>query len=94
MLRKGGTGDKRYYHHVVINAAGPEDRELIYSLWQYSEIVDIECIAGHEHIEITKYIKKENTEDRPNGAQMWTRSRNLESPKVESSFIPDDEMKP
>ena len=90
-VTEGRHGDKRYHHHIVINAAGPEDRELICSLWQYGEITEVERIADHEYVEIAKYITKENAEDRPNGAQMWTRSRNLESPRVESCFVPDDE---
>lgn len=90
-VTEGKHRDKRYHHHLVINATGPEDLELICSLWQYGEMVDVERIAGHEYIEIARYVTKENAEDKPNGAQMWTRSRNLEQPKVESCFVPDDE---
>lgn len=35
-------------------------------------------------------MTKESVEGRPVGAQMWTRSRNLEQPVVESCFVPDD----
>lgn len=90
-VTEGQHGDKRYHHHLVINATGPEDLEEVCSLWAYGEMVDVERIADHEYIEIARYITKENAEDKPNGAQMWTRSRNLEPPKVESYFVPDDE---
>ena len=36
------------------------------------------------------YLTKESVEGRPVDAQMWTRSRNLEEPKVETCFVPDD----
>lgn len=90
-VTEGRHGDKRYHHHLVISAAGPDDLELIRSLWQYGDVVDVERIAGYEFIEVAKYITKEAAEDRPNGAQMWTRSRNLELPKIESRFVSDDE---
>ena len=54
-------------------------------------MVDVEQIAGYEFVEVAKYITKEAAEDRPNGAQMWTRSRNLALPKIESYFVSDDE---
>lgn len=79
-VTEGRHGDKRYHHHLVISAAGHDDLELIRSLWQYGDVVDVERIAGYEFIEVAKYITKESAEDRPNGAQMWTRSRNLELP--------------
>lgn len=90
-VTEGQHGDKRYHHHLVINATGPEDLEMVCSLWQYGEMVDVERMLGHEYIDVARYITKENAEDKPNGAQMWTRSRNLELPKVESYFVPDDE---
>lgn len=90
-VTEGRHGDKRYHHHIVINAAGPDDLELVRSLWQHGDVVDVERVAGYEFIEVARYITKEAAEDRPNGAQMWTRSRNLELPKIDSCFVPDDE---
>lgn len=90
-VTEGRHGDKRYHHHIVINASGLDDLELIRSLWQYGDVVDVERIADYEFVEIAKYITKESAEDRPNGAQMWTRSRNLEPPELESYFVSDDE---
>lgn len=90
-VTEGKHGDKRYHHHLVINATGPEDLEMICSLWRFGEMVEVKQIADYEYIDIARYITKENAEDKPNGAQMWTRSRNLKKPTVESSFVPDDE---
>lgn len=90
-VTEGKHGDKRYHHHLVINGTGPADLEMICSLWQYGDMVDVERIADHQYIEVARYITKENAEDKPNGAQMWTPSRNLVPPKVESYFVPDDE---
>lgn len=39
---------------------------------------------------LAMYITKESVEGRPVGAQMWTRSRNLRKPAVETCFVPDD----
>lgn len=90
-VTEGRHGDKRYHHHLVINATGPDDLEAICSLWQYGDMVDVEHIAGRQYIDVARYITKENAEDKPNGAQMWTRSRNLVPPTVESYFVSDDE---
>lgn len=90
-VTEGKHGGKRYHHHLVINATGPADLEMICSLWQYGDMVDVERIEGRQYIDVARYITKENAEDKPNGAQMWTRSRNLAPPTVESYFVPDDE---
>ena len=90
-VTEGRHGDKRYHHHLVVSASGLNDLELIRSLWLHGDVVDVERIAGYEFVEVAKYITKEAAEDRPNGAQMWTRSRNLELPKIESHFVSDDE---
>lgn len=90
-VTEGKHGDKRYHHHLVINASGAADLETICSLWKYGDIVDVERIADRLHMDVARYITKEAAEDKPVGAQMWTRSRNLEKPTVESTFIHDDE---
>lgn len=90
-VTEGRHGDKRFHHHLVVSVSGPDGLELISSLWQHGDVVDVERIAGHEFVEVAKYITKEAAVDRPNGAQMWTRSRNLALPKIESYFVFDDE---
>ena len=88
---EGKHGDKRYHHYRVINAVSSADLETICSLWQYGDVVDVERIADRAYIDVARYITKETAEDKPVGAQMWTRGRNLEKPTVESKFIDDNE---
>lgn len=90
-VTEGKHGDKRYHHHLVINATGPDDLEAICSLWRYGDIVDVERIDDRPYIDVARYITKEAVEGKPVGAQMWTPSRNLEKPTVESMFIDENE---
>lgn len=90
-VTEGQHGDKRYHHHLVINAVEDGDVETIRSLWPFGDVVDVERIYNYEYLDIAKYITKEAAEGKPVGAPMWSRSRTLENPKVESCFVPDDE---
>lgn len=90
-VTEGRHGDKRYHHHLVINTASSSDLETICSLWRYGDVVDVERIADRQYIDVARYITKEAAEDKPVGAQMWTKSRNLEKPTMESTFIDDNE---
>lgn len=82
-------GEAHLHHHLVINATG-HDIEVIRSLWPHGDIIDVEQIDENDFAALAMYITKESVEGRPVGAQMWTRSRNLDKPKVESDFVPDD----
>lgn len=82
-------GEGRLHHHLVINGTG-RDIEAIRSLWTYGDIVDIEQVDENDYAALAMYITKESVEGRPVGAQMWTRSRNLKQPIVETCFVPDD----
>lgn len=82
-------GEARLHHHLVLNATG-QDIELIRSLWPYGDIIDAEQIDEDDFAALAMYMTKESVEGRPVGAQMWTRSRNLKKPRVESCFVPDD----
>lgn len=82
-------GEARLHHHLVLNAVG-KDTEIIRSLWPYGDVVDVEQIDEDDFAALAMYITKESVEGRPVGAQMWTRSRNLRNPKVESDFVDDD----
>ena len=88
-VTEGKHGDKRYHHHLVVNATSLNDLEMICSLWRYGDMVDVRRIEDREYIDVARYITKENAEGKPVGAQMWTRSRNLVLPKVESYFVPE-----
>lgn len=82
-------GEARLHHHLVMNAVG-QDVEIIRSLWPYGGIIDVEQIDENDFAALAMYITKESVEGRPVGAQMWTRSRNLRKPAVETCFVPDD----
>lgn len=82
-------GESRLHHHLIINAT-ERDIEAIRSLWPYGDIVDIEYIRDRDYETLALYLTKESVEGRPVGAQMWTRSRNLTEPIVETCFVSDD----
>ena len=82
-------GDVRLHHHLVINAT-ERDLEAIHSLWTFGDIIDLEYVSKYGYETLALYITKEGVEYRPVGAQMWTGSRNLEKPKVEISYVPND----
>ena len=82
-------GEARLHHHLVINAT-ERDIETIRSLWPYGDIIDLEYVRDRDYETLALYLTKESVEGRPVGAQMWTRSKNLEEPKVETCFVPDD----
>ena len=86
---EGKHGEGRLHHHLVINAT-ERDIETIRSLWPYGDMVDIEYVEARDYEELARYMTKESVEGRPVGAQMWTRSRNLEQPIVETCFVSDD----
>lgn len=82
-------GEARLHHHLVINGTG-NDYELIRSLWPYGDVVDMEQIDEDDFAALAMYITKESVDGRPVGAQMWTRSRNLQQPIIETCYVPDD----
>lgn len=87
---EGNHGDKRWHHHVVVNATD-RDIDVFRSLWIYGDQVEIEYIADREYIGLAEYLTKESIEGKPVGAQMWTPSRNLQKPVVESGWVDDNE---
>lgn len=82
-------GAARLHHHLIINAAG-RDMEAVRSLWPYGDVIDMEYVGERDYAALAMYMTKESVEGRPVGAQMWTGSRNLDKPKVEVCFVPDD----
>lgn len=82
-------GEARLHHHLIINAT-ERDIETIRSLWKYGDIIDLEYVRDRDYETLALYLTKESVEGRPVGAQMWTRSKNLKEPKVETCFVPDD----
>ena len=87
---EGLHGDKRFHHHLVINATAG-DYDLIRSLWIWGDQVDLERIADRDYGGLARYLTKEAAEGKPNGAQSWTPSRGLTKPTVETSWVDGDE---
>ena len=95
---KHGAG--RYHFHAVINATGAElDREEIISLWEYGE-AHIERLFNPAHdsgedfntwLQVARYMTKERPEygpdTTPNGAQLYSCSRNLRQPIVITEWV-------
>lgn len=95
---KHGAG--RYHFHAVINAAGGQiDREEIISLWEYGE-AHIEQLFNPAHdsgenfntwLQVARYMTKERPEGgpdtTPNGAQLYSCSRNLRQPIIITEWI-------
>lgn len=88
-VTEGKHGDKRFHHHLVINAT-KRDIDDIRALWQYG-FIDIEYISDRDYVDLAKYITKESIDGKPVGAQLWTGSRNLEKPEVTISWVDGDE---
>ena len=89
-VTEGLHGDKRFHHHLIINAAAG-DYKVIRSLWVWGEQVDFEPLAEREYSQMAHYLTKESVEGKPNGAQLWTGSRNLTKPTVETSWTDANE---
>ena len=89
-VTEGLHSDKRFHHHLIINAAAG-DYEVIRSLWVWGEQVDFEPLAEREYSQMAHYLTKESVEGKPNGAQLWTGSRNLTKPTVETSWTDANE---
>ena len=93
-------GDGRYHLHSVINAANRKlDFDEIRSLWPHGH-VEITRLFDSKHafcswLDIARYMTKERPEDgkdeTPVGAQVYTCSRNLEKPTIETEWIDENE---
>lgn len=82
-------GEARLHHHIIMNGTGA-DIDVIRSLWPYGDIVDIEYIGQRDYETWALYMTKESVQGRPVGAQMWTGSRNLQKPTVQTCYVPND----
>lgn len=93
-------GEGRYHFHAVINSTSNEsDGEEIISLWDFGN-VHIERLFNGSHdsgedfnswLQVARYMTKERPEDgpdtTPNGAQIYSCSRNLKGPEVFTEWI-------
>lgn len=82
----------RLHHHLILNSTGSDDLDitLMRQLWAFGA-VDMEFLRTHGIAHYCDYITKERDPERPNGAQMWTGSRNLVQPTEINEIIPDNE---
>lgn len=101
-VTEGEHGEKRYHHHIVINATQnrTQDREEIESLWSGGEIVHIQPLAKIAELDEVQeigdnpysraayYMTKEPAADHV-GAQMWTASKGLSRPEVLTEIVND-----
>ena len=93
-------GNGRYHLHAVINAADRKrDFDEIRSLWPYGH-VEITRLFNSKHafcewLDVARYMTKERPEngkdETPVGAQIYTCSRNLEKPIIETEWIEENE---
>lgn len=93
-------GDSRYHCHAVISSTGRNsDKEEIASLWEHGNVF-IKRLFDEDHdcgedfnswLQIARYMTKERPEDgpdtTPNGAQLYSCSRNLRGPKIITEWI-------
>ena len=93
-------GEGRYHFHAVISSTGQKaDLEEIISLWEHGRVhIDRLFDAAHDSgedfntwLSVARYMTKERPEDgpdtTPNGAQLYSCSRNLRKPIVLTEWI-------
>lgn len=91
-------GEGRYHLHAVISSADPHlDLDELRSLWPYG-YVEVSRLFDSEHkfntwLDVARYMTKERPEDgkdcTPVGAQIYSCSRNLTPPRIETEWIED-----
>ena len=86
-------GSQRLHHHLILNATGKEDYDDIRSLWTAGLNIKIDRLHGDDDItDKASYMCHEPIDHgKPKvGEQMWTPSRGLRRPEVETMDVPDD----
>lgn len=86
-------GTERLHHHMIINATGKDDFDDIRGLWTAGQNIKIAHLHGDDDItDKASYMCHEPVEHgKPKvGEQMWTPSRGLKRPEVETMDVPDD----
>lgn len=94
------TGSGRYHLHAVINSVDAKrDIEELKSLWPYGH-VEVSRLFNDSHsyntwLDVARYMTKERPEyghdGTPNGAQIYSCSRNLEPPIIITEWIEERE---
>ena len=93
-------GSRRIHFHLVINAgAARQDYELIRSLWEWGDNIEIDPISAtpyyhnDDFLELAQYLLRERNPDAPANAvgdRGWVPSRNLAKPVRESYMVEDN----
>ncbi|MEG1758672.1 MAG: hypothetical protein RR235_09490 [Oscillospiraceae bacterium] len=92
-------GTRRLHHHLIINAgAGRQDFDLIRSLWDKGDNVEIGFLSANgrysdDFLEIAQYFCRERNPDSgvcSVGDKCWVSSRNLAKPIPESYMVSDN----
>lgn len=81
----------RWHHHIVLNGTG-RDIDLIRSLWRWGDDIQLETIDMYGYEALAQYLTKEPREDRKKvGERMWSPSKGLKRPEVETGWAKDNE---
>lgn len=88
-ITEGKHGEGRLHHHALINATG-EDFAKVQELWPYGavELKTIRIDRDKNHESLARYFCKEQREKV--GQRLWSCSRNLKKPEVETYYVEDD----
>ena len=92
-------GSRRLHFHLLVNATeGQKDFELIRSLWEWGDNIEIIQVCDSEHyhnddfLELAQYFMRERNPDAPLtavGDKGFVGSRNLSKPTRESELVDD-----
>lgn len=88
-------GSRRLHHHLILNRCGPDDFDVIRSLWTWCDPigVDVQWLCGHEQITDKAHYMTHEARDhgkQHKGARQYTASQNLSKPVKEAIEVPDD----
>lgn len=88
-VTEGKHGEGRLHHHILVNATG-EDFDLIRKLWVHGTVdfVRLRVDRDKNYESLAKYLCKEQREKL--GQRLWSGSRNLNKPEVESYYVDED----
>lgn len=88
-------GEGRFHFHIIMNRSRGADFEEIRSLWTHGESIEIQVLSKWAspgdpgYTALSEYLAKEGVVDRPLGSRMWTGSKGLKKPKIETSWVSD-----
>lgn len=87
-VTEGLHGDHRLHHHVIINAT-ENDLELVKSLWQWGDDIQLNYIRERGFDGWAGYLTKERRQASLNGKKQYVPSRNLKRPMTTYQWVDD-----